>query len=159
MATLPTLRDSLLPVLDLVDSINGMLGMRRHTVSILTRTWQGQRPGQGPHVDVLTTLYINGQYNPSVTQVSTREIAASGGLYRNEDIKVGPFVPPYPGSKNNTDHEAIDPEVGTAGVEIFWKVTGSEYGGSVGAWFKKISIDKTQPLQFSFVLRKTGKIP
>ncbi len=154
-----TLRDAWLPAIDAWRGWPGLLGLRLFTVAVVSRTWTGARPGLGTSSDLTTGVKTDlGLFPVKVALVSANEIIAAGGLYEQQDIKVGPITPPYTGSVLDGDAITVfDPPVGATGFELFFKVTGPGYPG--GHWFKKVSQDVTHTFRYSFVLRKTGKAP
>jgi hypothetical protein len=136
------------------------MGLRLHTVSVLTRTWSGGRPGLGTKTDsALVPLRLDQGTGPvKVRNVTQRDVIASGGLYTDQDVIVGPITPPYAGSSLDNDAIAVfDPPVGTSSTEVLFFVTGPGLGS--GAWFKKIETRVDKPFRYTLVLRKTGFVP
>lgn len=155
-----TFRDSFLPAVDVFRGIPGIFGLRLFTVSVVSRTWTGTRPGLGTSVDATTGIKVDlGVYQAKVTLVSANDAVASGGLYTNQDIRIGPITPPYTGS--SADGSAItvfDPVVGASPTEIFFNIKGPGYPVA-GAWFLKKSQDVTRSFRYSFVVSRTAEIP
>lgn len=155
-----SLRDGLLPALDIVRGIPGQLGLRLFTVTVYIRRWSGERPGVGTVTEQSFELRVSKGGQPvKVRTLTTREVVASGGLYRDLDIEVGPLTPPYPGS--DADESAIDifdPDLDTnTAVEMYFKVTGPRTTDL--GWYKKIEQRTDRPLRYMLVLRKTGEVP
>lgn len=155
-----TFRDDILPELDDIRGIPGELGMRLFTVTVLSRTWVGPRVGLSTSTDASTTLAVSlGSFNARVRGLTSKDVIASGGLYTSEDLRVGPFTPPFLGSEaNGTEISIFDPTPDGNAREVFFKVTGPGYPDA-GAWFKKVGQDTLRPFQYTLTLRKTAKVP
>ncbi len=160
MARNLSLREALLPVIDQLRGLPGQLGLRQYTVSVVKREWTGERVGLGYNTDTETPIRVDlGSYTPKVQMLSSRDIIASGGLYTDQDLKIGPITPPFVGS--TLDGSAItifDPTPGDVPTEIFFKITGPGYP-TAGAWFKKVAQDVTGNFRYMFTVRKTAEIP
>jgi hypothetical protein len=154
-----TLRDALLPAVDIIRGVPAALGMRLHTVQVVSRSWSGARIGLGTKTDTTTGVKIDlGIYQTKVRQVTERDIVASGGLYSSMDLKVGPITPPYAGSAADNDAISVfDPPVGT-NTEVFFNIQGPGMPTG-GAWFKKVSQDVSRPFRYEFIVRKTAEVP
>jgi hypothetical protein len=155
-----SLVDDLLPVFGTVRSIPGSLGLNPFTLEVVVRTWTGGRPGVGTVTETATTILERGQ-NPDVEQVSTREIIASAGLYRDQDLRVGPLTPPWTdpvdSSTGGTALTTLDPAP-PAGASMFYRLHGPGLP-SGGALYKKVELHVTDPTGYLLVLRKTGEGP
>lgn len=153
-----TLRDSLLPVVDTIRGIPGLLGLRLFSVSVHTRTWSGTRAGAGSSVDFDTSIRQDlGLVPVKVRQLTETDAVNSGGVYSSQDIEVGPITPPFAGSTLDNDAIGIfEPQPGTSPVEIFFRVTGPGLPAG-GASFKKISQKVDKAFRYMFILRKTGE--
>jgi hypothetical protein len=158
-----TPRNLLLPVVDKLRGIPGIFGLRLYAVSLVTRTWSGSRPGVDASTssDATAPMTVDlTKFNIKVRQVTSREVLASGGDYRDEDLKVGPITPPYQGSTADNDAIAIfDPPTATAATELFFNITGPGFQRPAGAWFKKVSQNVTAPMHYEVVVRHTGETP
>ena len=144
---IPTLRDSLLPALDQIRAIPGMLGLRRYTVAVF-------RPATLDQKAVTVAL---GTFNPKVAALTADQVARAGGLYALGDYRVGPITPPYAGSTaNNAGAIALDP-LGSTETELLFMLSGAEFG--TGTWFQKISATVTPNFHYTFVIRRTAKLP
>lgn len=153
------LRDSLLPALDTIRGIPGQLGLRLFTVSITKRLWAGADIGLGTSSDTTTGVKIDlGAFPVKIRNLSQRDAIASGGLYTDQDIEVGPITPPFAGSAADGDAISVfDPPVGTY-QELFFNITGPGYSVA-GDWFDKISQRTDRSFRYTFVLRKNGRRP
>ena len=162
MPTPPTLATALLPALDTIRSIRGQLGLNPFTVTVLMRQWSGERPGVGSSLDTTTVLQNAGQ-PVMVKQLSARDIVASGGLYRDRDMRVGPMTPSYAATfvqpAGGYTDATLDPPVvqGIGGTEIFWLVSGPGMPAG-GVYCEKVGEEATA-LHFSVILRATGRTP
>jgi hypothetical protein len=160
MARVLSLREALLPVIDQLRGLPGQLGLRQFTVSIIKREWTGSRVGLGFSTDTETPIRVDlGSYTPKVVMLSSRDIMASGGLYTDQDLKIGPITPPFTGSTvDGNDITVFDPTPNESPTEIFFLITGPGYPEE-GAWFKKIAQDVTGNFRYMFTVRKTAEIP
>lgn len=86
------LREHLNRVADKVRALPGRLGERPTSVTIEVREWAGPRVGMGSLLSTASTLLTP---TPRVREVSSREIAGSGGRYTASDVRVGPITPAY----------------------------------------------------------------
>jgi hypothetical protein len=153
-----TLRDSLLPAVDIIRGIPAILGLRPHIVTVRVRTWDGARPELGAPTDVDSPLKVDVAIaNVKVRNVTQKEIVASAGLYTQQTLVVGPITPPYLGSRVDNDQINIfDPPVGTSALEVFFQIQGPGYNGTPGDWFKKVAQRTDQPFRYMLWLEKTG---
>ena len=163
---LGNLRTSLLPVVDGVRGLPGLLGLRIYTVQVCYETWVGTdasgRSGFGIGTKTLSPLQSlrvdQGGASPHVRQVSQKDIIASGNLYQDQDLKVGPITPPYTGSTKDEDQISIfDPPSGMPPEAIHFFVTGPGYAS--GAWFRKIGDKVDDPISWFIFLRKNAVTP
>ena len=133
----------------LADEIRGDipdgLGLRSVAVYILFRSEAGaKRPGMpGTVTDRWTRISNNGK-NPKVSEVSSKDVVASGGQYVAGDIKIGPFTPVFFETQGNLP-ESYDPAVP---APLAPNVTGTIYYVIVPlavdgapAWCKRVSTD------------------
>ena len=163
-----TYRDVILGPLDIVRGVGGLLGLRVYTVSVLVRTWDGPRPGVGFSSDVTTQLTNalpgGGRTPVHVKQVSRRDVIASGGVYADRDVRVGPLTPPYPAGigfpTGGFDDATADPAIPVSQkpVEIFWNVVGPGWPVGTGGWAEKVGEEFTA-LHLNVILRATGRSP
>jgi len=160
-------RNALLPAIDTIRGIPNLFGMRLYGASVLVRTWLGVAPGARPGMPGATSFYdtvtavklAQGAAPMTVRQVTQQEVIASGGLFQDLDMRLGPITPPYTGSYADNDQiSVLDPPVvpGTA-QEIFYLLTGPDLGAN-GAYFKLIKLDVSKPFSYFAVVRKAGLI-
>jgi hypothetical protein len=110
---------TILPALDAIRSIGGILGLRPFTVTVRRRVWTGFTPGAPGSTKTDTdTVLVNqapdGTLQPVlVRQVTRKEIFASGGQLTSRDWKVGPMTPVYAASlgllAGGIDDTTLDP--------------------------------------------------
>lgn len=155
-----TFRDSLLPAVDVLRGIPAALGLRLFTVAVLYRTWSGSRVGVGSATDALTGVKVDlGIYPTKVRVLTVKDIVASGGIYTDQDVEVGPITPPFSGSSQDGDAITVfDPVPGQAPGEVFFRITGPGYP-TAGAWFRKISQRVDKSFRYTFIVRKTAEVP
>ena len=162
---MPTLAKSLLPVLDLVRGISGILGFRPTSITVRVVTWTGSRPGLGTSSYVDTPLWVatdtSSPQNPRVVPVTNKDILASGGLYTNEDVKVGPLTPSFPasavlpgGGYTPGQINPPQPTAGSAYQEIHFKLAGGGYQSPM--WFQRIGDSVISATRYFVVLRRSG---
>jgi hypothetical protein len=77
-----SLRDALLPVVQLRDSITEGLGLRPHTVTLRTRTWSGGVAQRG---------------TPTITDLVLTPTPAVNAKIGDPEIRIGPITPAYSG--------------------------------------------------------------
>lgn len=150
------------PVLDQLRALGGAFGLRPYTVFVRVRTSAGDRPGAGntyldndggPDVQMTVGRPPLGPQPVMVKMLSNRDIIASGGLYRDRDLRVGPITPTV-GLVGST----FDPlQFGRSGTEIFWLVVGGDMAPG-GSWHTRIQVETTA-LHTYLVLRATGTQP
>lgn len=154
-----TLRTGLLKAVDRIRGIPGTLDLRQYTVTIRVRTWTGSRPGvdASTSTDADSSFWVDGgTHRPRVVQVTQKDIIASGGLYQDQDLKVGPITPPYQGG--GVDITQFDPNNQSGPAEVLFKVEGLGMAPG-GSWYRKVSQDVTKPFAYTFVLRRSAETP
>lgn len=158
-----SIRDAFLPVLD---TYRGWLdtgwGLRQYDVVIRTITWKigaanATYPGApgATKTFVDTPLLVNGA-RVKVEQLSQRDIIASGGLYQDQDLKIGPITPSYVkgAGTGGFDPSTLDPTT-TGANEVLFKITGPNF--PTGAWFKKIGQEIVHAnFHYYVIVRKNG---
>lgn len=86
-----SLADALKPALYSARSIAGKLGLRPHTVSIVTATWSGSVTGEGTETTTTTPIVEGNGQPPKVRLVKSDEIAL--GNLAEGTIDIGPITP------------------------------------------------------------------
>lgn len=155
-----TLRDSLLSSVDILRGLPAALGLRLHTVTVRVRIWSDERPGKGNDIQRDTSIKVNFALgNVKVRNMSQKDVIASGSLYTEQDLVVGPVTPPYIGSTVDNDQiNVFDPDTSQSPIEVFFNIKGPGYS-SQGDWFKKVGQRVDQPFRYMIYLRKTGEQP
>jgi hypothetical protein len=119
-------------------------------VAIRVTTWGGPYMGRGSETPVNTIL----SPKPPVVQISAHEVAASGGLYEMEDVKVGPITPDYvSGGGGGYTPAQLAPE-GDELVEVEYILT-----GDIDGTYSRIRLDTTDPTAYYLYLRNTARTP
>lgn len=151
----PNFASRLLPRLDKIRGIAGRLGLHAFSVYIRVNRWSGARAGLGTLTSTTTRLFVNGNQNPKVTQISNQDAMLSNGVYSNQDVRVGPFTPPFTGG--GIAYATLDPAV-NAGTEFFFKLVGP--GEPVaGEWFRRLKDEADSSLHIYVILRALGSTP
>ncbi|GAC1576991.1 MAG: hypothetical protein NVS3B7_10140 [Candidatus Elarobacter sp.] len=146
---------SILPALDVVRGVRGLLGLSNYTVKVVTKTWTGARPGIGTPTTTTTQLFVGLSQNPRVLPISSNDVVASGGKYSAGDLRVGPLTPSYTGG--GVADGTINPTAAAGVVEsISYIVEGP--GTAVGGdKYNRVADEMPgTPLARFIVLRKTG---
>jgi hypothetical protein len=130
-----SLRTRMLPVFDRLRALTGpsRFDIRPTSLTIVTRKWTSGTVGVEPG-DPNAPAYTDGRLElPAVynlRQVTTREIASSGGRYETGDVKVGPITPAYMaanGAAGGVSEAQLKPDGGD-GVEIIYELVGAHAG-------------------------------
>lgn len=122
---------------------------QNNALSIVQRVWAGGvRDAAGGFTD--TTLDLVERYR--VRQVSTREIAGSGGVYENGDLRIGPITP----SNGTIGYTAaqIAPTFVAAATELRYVLAGNHAG-----IYRRVSFENTSDVSWYLVLRRTNDSP
>jgi hypothetical protein len=159
-----TFRDKILSPLDAIRGIGGRLGLRRFTVTVRQRAWTGGIPGQGTSSDTTTVLQnidATGTAQPVIVrQVSRSEAIASGGLYTERDVRVGPMTPTYaatffqPSGGGYTDGQ-VNPGPVSGATQLQYLVAGPGWPSPHGL-AELIGLEATD-LHTYAILRSTGR--
>jgi hypothetical protein len=158
-----TFRDQILAPLDLIRGVGDLLGLRLYTVTVRKRVWSGTIPGDGTPTDtdvVLKNARPNGVSAPvMLRQLSRKEVIASGGLYVDRDVRVGPMTPAYAATSLQAAggyHDAdVDPATSGSPTELFYIVSGPGWPSPAG-YAEKVGEEATA-LHFYLILRSTGR--
>mgnify|MGYP001585149938 CR=1 FL=1 len=142
----------LLPAIDEIRAIPGELGFRGGTVTLIVRTWSGDRVGLGTATTTETPVLVGGGQSPRITRIDVREAVASGGAYQQGDFRIGPVTPEFAGG--GVAREVLQPDVNASPTEVLWRVTDNGLP-SAGILCKKIA-EEHRELRIVFVLRATS---
>src|SRR5579859_987393 len=130
-----SLRTRMLPVFDRLRARTGPAGfdIRPTGLTIITRRWTsgvvGVEPAD-PSAAAFTDTRLELPAVYKVRQVTTREIASSGGRYEAGDVKLGPITPAYTngdGSQGGVSESQLKPD-GDEGSEVLYELTGAHAG-------------------------------
>ena len=86
---MPTLRDSLLPVVNDGRQLAADLGLRRRVVATCLSVWSGPRAGDGARVNTVTTITPP----PKVREPPGRLVAEAGGKFVEGDLVISKIDP------------------------------------------------------------------
>ena len=150
-----SLRDDLLPTLNDARTICDDFGLRQNAVDVVVRTWTSGKVGtpatQTPGVDY-SEQRVHLTPNPKVRYLTQREVASSGGRYKDEDLMVGPMTPAFVGGGISTAE--LFPVNRQKGVEILFVITGPNAGE-----FALIDPRRARPMRYECVVRRTRVTP
>lgn len=124
---------------------------RRITVTVRTRTWSGDRVGQGAATvsDLALPFYVE------VRQISAREIASSGGRLREGAVRIGPITPTYTveGVSGGITPAHLRPTVSEYQEVIYL------LAGELAGEFALASLDTTDSLSWYVTANRTRNTP
>ena len=151
-----SLRTNFLRLADRLRALTGPahLDQRPHQLSIITREWSGGYKDAGAAVDSVLAL----PPHFLVRQVSTRELASSGGRYELGDVAVDNITPEYvdprDGLAKGFNPNVLDPVVTRNGVEIVYRLAGPHAGD-----YQLIELQSWRPYSYRVVLRRRSDSP
>ena len=148
---LETLRTDLLEVADELRGLRNpdILDQLQSQLLIRTRTYtDGKRTARGTYTD--SDLLLNQDYK--FRQLTTREIASSGGKYEMGDNIVGPITP-FNGSIGYTEAQ-LQPKPPRDGVDIIYVVLGAHAGE-----YSRVEFRSTRPYRYEIVIRRRVTTP
>lgn len=148
-----TLRENLLPVFDIAArQLMDDLGLRTNSLEIFTRTWSGPPGATGStHVDS-DPLTITPR--PKIRSLSKKEIAASGGLYADGDVRVTKITPKYMVDAGGGYETSEILPSGLRLVDVVYRITGPNEGE-----YKVVDSDTSKNFGYELTLRRTRKTP
>jgi len=129
-------------------------GLRPFTVSVRVTSWTSAIPMVGGGKTYVDTPIREGGGNPKVRQITQRQIIASGGLYEDRDLRIGPLTPVFAGG--GFDPTILDPVPGTTPAEIMFLITGPGTSPT-GDWYREIARYIAENFSYWFTVRKTGE--
>jgi hypothetical protein len=156
-----SLRTRMLPVFDRLRAKTGPSGfdIRPTSLAIITRRWTSGTVGVAPD-DPAVPPYTDGRLAlPAVykvRQVTTREIASSGGRYEAGDVHLGPITPAYTnsdGSQGGLSESQLKPD-GDEATEIVYELAGAHAGE-----YALIALVSTAPFSWWLVLTRRQTTP
>ena len=124
---------------------------RTTTVTVRTRTWSGERVGEGVATvsDFVLPSYVG------VEQISAREIASSGGRLRDGSVRIGPITPTYTvgGVPGGTTSAQLRPSA-MGYQEVLYLLT-----GEVAGEFALAELDTSDVLSWWVTANRTRATP
>lgn len=137
-----SLREDVLPIVEVGRQIIDDLGFRVFTVEILTRTWSGGKVGVGTCSDSTEQILPN----PKVVE-------KEGG----KKLLIGPITPDYTiGSGGGYTAERLRP-ADVPGVQVKWKISGPFSSGHASVIAVVTDIDTSKPLRYMVTLTVTER--
>ena len=157
-----SLRTRALPVFERLRALAGpgRFDIRTARVAIVTRTWAGgyreadpPTPATPRYVDAV--LPLPPFYD--VQQLTTREVASSGGLYELGDVKVGPITPRFTrtdGTTGGFTEAELKPTSTANGTEIIYMLIGAHEGE-----YQLVELKSLRPFGYELVVRRRETTP
>lgn len=137
-----TLREDVLPIVEVGRQIIDDLGFRVFTTEILTRTWSGGKVGAGTCSDSTEQILPN----PKVVEKDS-----------GKKLLIGPITPSYTiGSGGGYTPERLRPPDAN-GVQVKWKITGPFSSGHASAIGVVTDVDTSKPLRYMVTLTVTER--
>jgi hypothetical protein len=151
----------MLPVFDRLRAKTGPSGfdIRPTSLAIVTRRWTSGVVGVTPDDATLAAYVDTRRQLPAVykvRQLTTREIASSGGRYEAGDVRLGPITPAYTnvnGSQGGVSESQLKPD-GDDATEILY-----ELGGAHAGEYALIALVSTAPFSWWLVLGRRQSTP
>jgi hypothetical protein len=151
-----TLRTNLVRLADRVRALTGPahLDQRPHQLTIITREWSGGYKEAGVPTDALLAL----PPHFLVRQVSTREVASSGGRYELGDVAIENITPEYvdprDGQTKGFSPNVLSPSVARNGIEIIYRISGPHAGD-----YQLVELQSWRPYAYRLLLRRRLDTP
>lgn len=151
----------MLPVFDRLRALTGpsRFDIRPTNLSVVTRRWTSGKVGVEPP-NPSAPAYSDTRLDlPAVyksRQVTTREIASSGGRYETGDVRVGPITPTYlraDGSSGGVSEAQLKP-FGDDATEIIYELVGAHAGE-----YALLGLVSSAPFGWWLVLGRRGTTP
>ena len=145
-----TLRTSLLPVVETLRALTGpgVLDIRTVQLTIRTRVWSGGFIGEGVAVD--SDLVLPKNYR--VENLTSKEIASSGGRFEDGAVKVGPITPDF-GTGGYTP-AMLRPEPTTDDTEVIYMLSGQISGN-----YALAQLQTHKPFSYFVILNRRRSTP
>ncbi len=145
-----SLRDDLLPVINEVRAIPGLLGFRPYTVAIEVITWSGSERGEGTKTTTTTPITEAGGQPPRVRWLDNEEIALGG--YDKPTVEVGPITPDF--SDGGTSLATLKARAAEPNSEVYYVLTGPDFPS--GARFVLVADTSDRPLRYMVKLQRAA---
>jgi hypothetical protein len=137
-----TLADDLKPLLHSLRSLPGQLGLRPHTVSIVTRVWSGDHTGEGTMTETVTPLEHDDNQPPRCRWLNDEQRALAGLV--KDAVDIGPFTPGF--SSGGTELAALDGRDLDTGNTLHLRITGPNH--PTGALYRISRITRDRSLRY-----------
>lgn len=147
-----TLRDDLLPIMHDTRQIMQDLGFRTNTLAIITRVWSGEIGDTDAGFDDGTPVVIAPL--PRIRQLSSKEVASSGGQYEMGDVRIDKITPAFSGGGYTPEQIAPEIPPGTTDTEVIYRITGTLDGD-----YARVALNTDRALGYSMVVRRMTRTP
>jgi len=145
-----TLRDEFLKLAEGARAYaSNLTGIRINRITVRTRTWSGERVGEGSFTD--SDLELPAHY--PVRLMTSQEVSSSAGAYEISDIKVD-HITPRGNSNVGYTLDQLAPTSLTNNVEIIYVVTGEHPGE-----YALIDVRNWRPFTTQLILRRRATTP
>jgi hypothetical protein len=150
----------MLPVADRLRALAGpsRFDIRTSRVVVVRREWTGGRRGAAAPVGQQryrdTRLEL--PQTAAVRQLSTGEVASSGGRLEHGDLRVRPITPAYErpdGSRGGFSEADLKP-VDRMGLETFYLIEGAHAGE-----YQLVALESTKAFSYALILRRRATTP
>jgi hypothetical protein len=146
------LRDDLLPLVSSVRSIAGQIGIRMHSVAIVSGSWSGDHTGDGTEDQTATAITEAGGHPPKVRWLNDEQIAV--GQLAKGTVEIGPITPSFPGG--GTDLATLVGAALTRGETIHLRITGPAHPD--GALYRVIDIRADRAFRYMLKASPTSEV-
>jgi hypothetical protein len=130
-----TLRDGVMPVINVGRVLVDTLGLRQFTITVRTRTWTGGPGGPQKRLGTSTDVDLVLVPKPKVKEL------AEG------TILVGPITPKTSTGTVGYLPSQLNP-ADVAGVEFYWLVEGPFASGVTSAAYIPVAVDTSKPFRY-----------
>jgi hypothetical protein len=137
-----TFASDLLPLLNSIRGIPGELGLRPHTVEIVTRTYAGAHTGEGAMSETATPLTHENDQPPRCRWLNDEQRALAGLV--KDACDIGPVTPAN--TAGGTELASIDGTDLTRGGTLHLRITGPNHPD--GALYRIIRIRRDKALSY-----------
>jgi hypothetical protein len=145
-----SLADALKPALFSARAIAGQLGLRPHTVSVVTRAYAGGELGQLPMTETRTPITERNGQPPKVRNLSSEQLALAG--YDRATWEIGPITPAFSGG--GTLISLLTQSGVGANTEPHIVMTGPEFPN--GANFRVVKSQSDHALHYTIQVQRVA---
>ena len=147
-----TFRDALLPTISAVRAIAGQLGIRLHTVAIVTGAWSGDHTGDGVETQAATPITESGGHPPKVRWLNDEQITV-GNLPRGT-VEIGPITPAFTGG--GTELGMLTAEAIQRGDTVHVRITGPNHPD--GAMYRVTDVQSHRAFRYMIQAQPVSSI-